>query len=226
MFLLNFLSILHEKTYFFYFTLSLLQNTHISLSILQDISIKYSFFSIFFIISLNYPLPTYAHTLSLFLLIFSEQITSLSLFYLLSFFLKNYQPRSLLHRVLSSPADPDPFFTGRSMNQAPRPRSFLHRPIHEPSSGDPDPLFTGRSVNQAPRPRSFLHRLIHEPSSTTQITSSPADPRTKLHKHRSISLLVCLCGFVCGCVSVLICLCGCVCVWVCLCASEEKKMRS
>ena len=45
--LLNFLSILHEKTYSFYFTLSLLQNTHISSSILQDISIKYSLFSIF-----------------------------------------------------------------------------------------------------------------------------------------------------------------------------------
>ena len=43
----NFLSILHEKTYSFYFTLSLLQNTHISSSILQDISIKYSLFSIF-----------------------------------------------------------------------------------------------------------------------------------------------------------------------------------
>ena len=35
------------KTYFFYFTPSLLQNIHISLSILQDILIKYSFFSIF-----------------------------------------------------------------------------------------------------------------------------------------------------------------------------------
>ena len=45
--LLNFLSILHEKTYSFYFTLSLLQNTRISLSIVQDISIKYSLFSIF-----------------------------------------------------------------------------------------------------------------------------------------------------------------------------------
>ena len=43
----NFLSILHEKTYSFYFTLSLLQNTHISSSILQDISIKYSLFTIF-----------------------------------------------------------------------------------------------------------------------------------------------------------------------------------
>ena len=47
---LNFLSILHEKTYFFYFTHPLLQNTHISLSILHIYSIKYSFFYYFFII--------------------------------------------------------------------------------------------------------------------------------------------------------------------------------
>ena len=40
----NFLSILQGKTYFFYFTYSLLQNTHISLSILHIYSIKYSFF--------------------------------------------------------------------------------------------------------------------------------------------------------------------------------------
>ena len=60
----NFLSILHEKTYSFYFTLSLLQNTHISSSILQDISIKYSLLSIFFIISLNH-LSLYALSLSL-----------------------------------------------------------------------------------------------------------------------------------------------------------------
>ena len=66
----NFLSILHEKTYSFYFTLSLLQNTHISSSILQDISIKYSLLSIFFIISLNH-LSLYALSLSLFLPIFS-----------------------------------------------------------------------------------------------------------------------------------------------------------
>ena len=42
--LLNFLSILHQKTYFFYFTHPLLQNTHISLSILHIYSIKYSLF--------------------------------------------------------------------------------------------------------------------------------------------------------------------------------------
>jgi len=41
-----------QKTYFFYFTSSLLQNTHISLSILQDISIKYSFFINFLLFSL------------------------------------------------------------------------------------------------------------------------------------------------------------------------------
>ena len=35
---------MQEKTYFFYFTHSLLQNTHINLSILRIYSIKYSFF--------------------------------------------------------------------------------------------------------------------------------------------------------------------------------------
>ena len=44
----NFLSILQEKTYFFYFTHPLLQNIHISLSILHIYSIKYSFFYIFY----------------------------------------------------------------------------------------------------------------------------------------------------------------------------------
>ena len=44
----NFLSILQEKTYFFYFTYQLLQNAHISLSILHIYSIKYSFFYIFY----------------------------------------------------------------------------------------------------------------------------------------------------------------------------------
>ena len=39
----KFPSILQEKPYFFYFTHSLLQNTHISLSILYIYSIKYSF---------------------------------------------------------------------------------------------------------------------------------------------------------------------------------------
>ena len=43
----NFLSICQEKTYFFYFTLPLLQNTHISLSILHIYLIKYSFFLYF-----------------------------------------------------------------------------------------------------------------------------------------------------------------------------------
>ena len=43
-----------DKLFFsFYFTPSLLQNIHISLSILQDISIKYSFFINFFIIFPN-----------------------------------------------------------------------------------------------------------------------------------------------------------------------------
>ena len=41
-----------QKTYFFYFIPSLLQNTHISLSILQYISIKYSFFINFLLFSI------------------------------------------------------------------------------------------------------------------------------------------------------------------------------
>jgi len=40
------------KTYFFYFTQLLSQNTHISLSILEEISIKYSFFIHFLLFSL------------------------------------------------------------------------------------------------------------------------------------------------------------------------------
>ena len=41
---LNFLSILHETTYLFYFTRSLLQKTYISLSILHIYLIKYSIY--------------------------------------------------------------------------------------------------------------------------------------------------------------------------------------
>ena len=69
------------KTYFFYFTPSFLQNIHISLSILQDISMKYSFFSIFYYFS---QLP-FTHalflslslSLSLSLPIFSDLLLSL-----------------------------------------------------------------------------------------------------------------------------------------------------
>ena len=57
-----------QKIYIFYFTPSLLQNTHISLSILQDFSIKYSFYSIFllFLSTASF----YIRALSLFLPIF------------------------------------------------------------------------------------------------------------------------------------------------------------
>ena len=47
----NFPSILHKKTYFFYFTHLILQNTHISLSILHIYLIKYSFFYHFLLFS-------------------------------------------------------------------------------------------------------------------------------------------------------------------------------
>ena len=52
----NFLSILHEKTYFFYFTHSHLQNTHINLSIPHIYSIKYSLFYNFLLFTLSLPL--------------------------------------------------------------------------------------------------------------------------------------------------------------------------
>ena len=55
----NFLSILQEKTYLFYFTDPLLQNTHISLSILHIYLIKYSFFLHFL---LFYSLSSLAQT--------------------------------------------------------------------------------------------------------------------------------------------------------------------
>ena len=174
--------------YFFYFTLSLLQNTHISLSILQDISIKYSFFSIFFIISLNYPLPTYAYSLSLFTHFFWTNHLSLS--FLPSLILSQKLPT----QITSSPS---PFFTGRS-------RSFLHWPIHEPSSTtqilsspadprtklhDPDHFFTGRSTNQAPQPsyRSNLPGLFLDPSTQIagrqqQLQQHPQQPHTIIGK--------------------------------------------
>ena len=47
---------LHEKTYFFYFTCSLLQNTYISLSILHIYSIKYSLFYNFLLFTPSLPL--------------------------------------------------------------------------------------------------------------------------------------------------------------------------
>ena len=53
---LNFLSILHEKTYLFYFTYPLLQNIHISLSILHIYSIKYSLFYNFLLFTPSLPL--------------------------------------------------------------------------------------------------------------------------------------------------------------------------
>ena len=59
--LLNFLSILHEKTYFFYFIPPLLQNTHISLSILRVYSIKYSLFYNFLLFTPSLP-PSLSQT--------------------------------------------------------------------------------------------------------------------------------------------------------------------
>ena len=122
-----------SKTYFFYFTHSFLQNTHISLSILQDILIKYYFFSIFlllFLTTFTYTRPLFI-SVSLFLLIhsfFSIPISlplstdhlSLSLFYLLSFFLKNNQPNRPIHQPRRSE-----FFTTQKLpTQWTDPRTF------------------------------------------------------------------------------------------------------
>ena len=52
----NFPSILHQKNYFFYFTHSFLQNTHINLSILHIYPIKYSLFYNFLLFSPSPPL--------------------------------------------------------------------------------------------------------------------------------------------------------------------------
>ena len=81
-----------QKTYFFYFTLSLLQNTYISLFILQDISIKYSFFSIFLLFLST---TLYLHTLSLSLSL--SKTTNLDHFF-------TGQSRSFLHRSIHKPS--------------------------------------------------------------------------------------------------------------------------
>ena len=61
----NFPSILHKKGYFFYFTHSFLQNTHISLSILHIYLIKYSLFFHFLLFSPSPKLISLKTTLSL-----------------------------------------------------------------------------------------------------------------------------------------------------------------
>ena len=91
---------------------------------------------------------------------------------------------SFLHRpiqILSSSADPRIKLRRR--------RSFLHRPIHEPSSATQILSSPADRRTKLWWPTSFLHR-------------------------RPISLcwFVCVGLFVCGCVSVLIYLCGCICV--------------
>ena len=63
-------------------------------------------------------------------------------FFLKTTNLDHFFTESFLHRpiqILSSSADP--------RTKLRRCRSFLHRPIHEPSFGNADPFFTGRSTN-------------------------------------------------------------------------------
>ena len=109
----------------------------------------------------------------------SQKLPSLSLSFSLF-------TRSFLHRVLSSPADPDPFFTYRSTNQAPT-NQILSSPA-DPRTNLPDldHFFIDQSTNQTPQALIYL----------------------------SLCWFVYVGLFVCECVSVLICLCGCVCVYL------------
>ena len=100
------------KTYFFYFTPPFLQNTHISLSILQDISIKYSLSSIFLLFLSTTSL--YTRSLSFFLPIFLL-CCSLSLHQSLS---------PLLHQIATAPS------SSKSQN----PSTFLFHHHHKIST--------------------------------------------------------------------------------------------
>ena len=132
-----------------------------------------------------------------------------------SFLSKNYQPRSLLHRVLSSPADPDPFFIGRSTNQAPATQILSSPADPRTKLDDPDPFFTGRSTNQAQQPRSFLHPPIHEPSSGDPYPFFTGDPYLSV----GFSVWVCLC------VGVFLCWFICVDVFVCIWGKQDEELR-
>ena len=105
-------------------------------------------------------------------------------FFLKTTNLDHFFTKSFLHRpiqILTSSADP--------RTKLRRRRSFLHRPIHEPSSAIQILSSPADPRTKLWWPISFLHR-------------------------RPISLcwFVCVGLFVCGCVSVLIYLCGCICV--------------
>ena len=95
--------------------------------------------------------------------------------------------------------------------QAPIKTSSSQATIKPQSSTDQDPR---APVKHRLGPTSSDQASVktHELRSTTG--QDPLAP-IKTHKLRSVSLLVCPCGFVC----VWVCGCGC----VCLCASEEKE---
>ena len=109
----------------------------------------------------------------------SQKLPSLSLSFSLF-------TRSFLHRVLSSPADPDPFFTCRSTNQAPTTQILSSPADPRTNLPDLDHFFIDQSTNQTPQALIYL----------------------------SLCWFVYVGLFVCECVSVLICLCGCVCVYL------------
>ena len=147
-----------------------------------------------------------------------------------SFFTGSFLYR--LIQILSSPVNP------RTKLQ--RPRSFLHRPIHEPSSPTQITSSPADPRTKLWRLRSFLHQSIQEPSSPPQITSSLADPRTKLHDpdpfftdrstnqtpQAPIYLSVGLSVWVCLCVSLFLCWFVCVDVFVCIWRKEDEELRS
>ena len=127
----------------------------------------------------------------------------------LSFFLKNYQPNRPIHE----PCRPD-FFTGRSTNQAPQPSYRSNLPG----------LFLDL-LTQITHHQWLFYHSIKPHTFNTPLQYRRSHPQAPIVpvKHRSISLLVCLCEFVCVWVCLCVDLSAWVWVWVCLCASEEKE---
>ena len=182
----------------------------------------------FFIISHNYHFNTCTRSLS-FITHFSwtgHLSLSLSLKnYRVSLFLFHCSPgpfftdrsRSFLHLSIHKPSsdDPDPFFTGRSTNQAPATQILSSPADPRTKLNDQDPFSTGRSTNQARRPKSFLHRPIHEPSSGDLYPFFTGDP------YLSVALSV----WVCLCVGVFLCWFICVNVFVCIWGKQDEELR-
>ena len=251
--LLNFLSILHEKTYFSYFTHSLLQNTHISLSILEDILIKYSFFSICFIISLNY-LFTYMRSLSL-SPHFSDLLLSLYLhLYTSQISIDSFTPQTrpnLQTRPISIPGQISSKHRSPSINlqastdlqasiykQALISKQWststnLRASIskHRSPSIDLQALISSKHRSTS-KHRSLSTDLQQDPLLLGQ-AQTKQDPQTLIipvkhrsfHKHRSFqsSTDLSLCWFVY--VGLFVCGCVCVLIWLCGCVCVHLRKK-